>query len=70
MNLEATLGFLRTHKLDGEHMETHEGPDQGWVTSKHPGFVARPCRVCGEIFICDAGSDAVECGGAHLMGVG
>ena len=70
MNLEAAWGLLRTHKLDSEHLETHEGPAGLWVTEKHRGYVARPCRVCREIFICDAGSDATDCGSAHLKGVG
>ena len=65
MNLEAAWGLLRTHKLDSEHLETHEGPAWLWVTEKHRGYVCRPCH-CGEIFICDPSSDATDCGSAHL----
>lgn len=69
MSIEAVWGFLRTNKLDGDHTETHEGGqcEGWWVAEKHRGYVVRPCRICGEPFICDPDSDATDCGDAHLQ---
>ena len=68
MNLEAAWGLLRTHRLDAEHMEAHEsGHGMRWEEERHTGYVIRPCSVCGDPFIVSPGSDATDCGGAHLQ---
>ena len=70
MNIEAAWDFLETHRMNREHAETHEGAQGTWVTDIHGGYVCRPCKVCGDIFICTPDSDATDCGDSHLKRVG
>ena len=68
MNIQSAWGYLKTHRLDVEHIETHEAPHGlRWEEEKHRGYVARPCKACREPFVVSVLSDAVTCGG-HRCG--